>query len=181
MALLDGLAERLRAIIAGEHPPVSPWIPAGTLDLSPVHLPTQNARFPASTRSAVKDRRCTVAWERLTFDPVGSENTSQGPWVRGATATITVQYEVVHPAAPTPTTIALSVGALERATRWALDDAALLQWAVMRPGAFDGFAIGVAVVGEATAARIDQHRVAGVTRVRFLLSQPATTSPGVAS
>lgn len=181
MALVDDIATRLRAIIGGTYPSPTPYITLGTFDTTETFLPKANARFPSGTRSAIKDRRCDIAWESLVFDPEGSENSTQGPWVRSATARISVQYELQHPDPATPTDVPLSIGALERATRWALDDAALIQWACLRPGAFDGLAIGVLLVDPVTAAREGQHRAIGTTRVRFLLSQSATTSPGIAS
>lgn len=179
--LLDDIAGRATAILTGAWPeaPASPYLTAGTFSASPVMMPMQNPDFPGGTRKAYANRRFDFVWERLAFDPPGSENGCQGPWVRAATLVVRVQYEVVRPNKLAPTDNNLVLGALEAATRHALDDAAAIQWALLRPGAFSGLAIGVLLDQDATAESADSLRALGVTRVRFLLSQSAVTSPGL--
>lgn len=177
MALLDALAARIAAIVAGTYPaaPSDPYIPAGTFAAGGVFLPAQNPRFPST---AIVERRFDLVWERLGFDPQGSENSTQGPWNREADLLIRVQYKIVQAPALAPTSTELVLGALEAASRKALNDAALIQWALLRPTAFTGIATG-ALLGDATPEKSDSQRMVGIARVRFLLPQSIVTAPGV--
>jgi hypothetical protein len=177
--LLDSLSTRVSAILTGTHPSGTPYLTAGVFCAGQVSLPAQNARFPGGAAKAAANRRFDLAWSPLGFDPPGSENGAQGPWVRTATLTIRVQYEIQQPRALTPTDRELALGALEVATRRALDDAAVIQWALLRPGAFADLAIGVLLEEPATAEKVDSVRAVGTTRARFLVSQSAVTSPGL--
>lgn len=178
--LLDSISARVSAILTGAYPasPSSPYIAASTFTAGAVFLPAQNARFPAAAKVQT-NRLFDLAWSPLTFDPQGSENGTDGPWVRSATLTIRVQYALALPPSLAPTSAELTLGALELATRRALDDAAVIQWALLRPGAFQGLAIGCLLDAPATAEKADQLRAVGTTKVRFLVSQPATTTPGL--
>lgn len=176
MALLDDLATRAAAIVAGTYPSGSPYLTAGTFTAGGVYLPAQNARFPTG---AVVERRFDLLWESLAFDPPGSESGTQGPWVRDARLLVRVQYKLTQAPALAPSTTELVLGALEGATRHALDDAAAIHWAFLRPGAWSGLAIGALLDQPATAEKADSMRVVGTTRVRFLVSQSAASSPGL--
>lgn len=175
MAFLDALSTRIAAIVAGTYPVGSPYIPAGTFTAGGVFLPAQNPRFPAG---AVVERRFDLIWQRLGFDPEGSENGVQGPWNRVADLVIRVQYKITQAPSLAPSTTELVLGAQELASRKALDDAALIQWALLRPGAFAGLATGV-LLGESTPEKTDSQRLVGTTRVRFLKTQSIETSPGL--
>lgn len=174
---LDDLSARIGAILAGSFPVGAPWIPAETFTVGGTFLPAQNPRFPAT---AIVERRFDIVWQSLSFDPLGSENSTQGPWVRSARALVRVQYKIRQAPALAPSRSELVLGALETATRRALDDAALIQWALLRPGAFTDLAVGALLDQDATAEKVDTMRVVGTTRVRFLVSQSAVTSPGIA-
>lgn len=181
MALLDILSARASAIVTGAYPvaPEDPYITAGTFSATPVMMPMENADFPGGTLKAAANRRFDFVWERLAFDPPGSENSAQGPWVRDARLLVRVQYEVVRPNRLAPPAVDLTLGALELATRRALNDAAVIQWAFLRPGAWSGVAIGALLDQDVTAEKVDALRVVATTRVRFLLSQLITSSPGL--
>lgn len=177
--ILDPVSERVSAIMTGAYPVGSPYIPAGTFTVGQVFLPAQNPRFPGGTAKAAANRRFDLVWGPLAFDPPGSENGTQGPWVRSATLAVRAQYEIAQPRALAPSDRELVLGALELATRRALDDAAVIQWALLRPGAFADLAIGVLLEEPATAEKVDSVRAVGTTRARFLIEQSATASPGL--
>lgn len=176
--LLDPISARASAIIAGTHPLGAPYLPPNIFVPGQVYLPAQNARLPKGAK-VQSNRLFDFVWGPLAFDPPGSENGSSGPWVRTATLSIRVQYASVQPPTLALTDRELVLGALEVATRRALDDAAVIQWALLRPGAFAGVAIGVLLDQDATAEKADALRVVGTTRVRFLLEQSAEASPGL--
>lgn len=177
--LLDAVAARAAAIIAGAYPVGTPYLTAGAFVAGAVFLPNENARFPAGASKAAANRRFDFVWGALGFDPPGSESSTSGPWVRTATLSVRVQYEIVQPRALAPSDRELVLGALELATRRALDDAAAIQWALLRPGAFADLAVGVLLEEPATAEKVDSVRAVGTTRARFLIAQSAVTSPGL--
>lgn len=182
--LLDDIDARVSAIVAGAYPasPGSPYIPASTFTAGEVFLPAENARFPNTGAAKVTANRLfDLTWPTLSFDPPGSENGLSGPWVRSATLVVRVQYALARPPKLAPSTAELALGAMRVASRRALSDAALIQWALLRPGAFAGLAIGVLLDQDATVEKADAQRAVGLTRVRFLVAQSAVTSPGVAT
>lgn len=179
MAFLDALSARVSAILTGAYPVGAPYLTADALVAGAVFMPNENPEFPGGTRRASMSRKFDLVWGALGFDPPGSENSTSGPWVRTASLTIRVQYEVARPPKLAPSDRELVLGALELATRRALNDAAAIQWALLRPGAFAGLAIGPLLEEPASAEKVDSLRALGTTRVRFLISQSIETSPGL--
>jgi len=181
MALLDAISARASAIVTGAYPasPSDPYITADTFSATAVMMPMENPDFPGGALKAAANRRFDFAWERLGFDPQSSENGTQGPWVRTAYLLVRVQYEVVRPNRLAPPDLDLALGALELATRRALNDASVIQWAFLRPAAWSGVAIGALLDQDVTAEKVDSLRVVATTRVRFLLSQSIASSPGL--
>lgn len=176
MGLLDAFAERTVAILTSAYPVGAPYIPAGTFTVGEVFLPAQNPKFPTG---AVVDRRFDFVWKSMGFDINGSEVGVQGPWVRDPRLEIRVQYKIAQPPGLAPPKTELVLGALEAATRKALNDVALIQWAMTRPGAYADLAIGVLFEEDATADKADALRAIGTTRVTVLKSQSVVSSPGV--
>ena len=179
MTLLASIATRASAILTGTYPVGTPYLTASTFAETPVMMPLQNPEFPGGSRKAAANRRFDLTWERLGFDPPGSENGCNGPWVRSATLLVRVQYEIARPNKLAPPDADLALGALEAASRHAIDDAAAIQWAFLRPGAFADLALGVLLDQDAAVEKADSLRAVGSTRVRFLVAQSAASSPGL--
>lgn len=180
MALLDALSTRITAILDGSHAATSAVITPSLFTAGRVFLPAQNPEFPSGTASAAAERRWDLAWKRLAYDntPPHAENAAQGPWVRLAYFDLRVQYALVRPNALAPRDRQLVLGALELATRKALDDLALIEFAFYRPGAWTGVALDFERDADATAAPADELRVVGTLSGFLRFSQSASTSPG---
>lgn len=177
--LLDPVRTRLAAILTGSYPANSPYIPASTFTESRIALPQANPAFPAGAQSAAINRAFDLAWPTSDFDPPGAEDGAQGPWVRAVTFVLRVQYAATLPKALQPLPTELSLGALELATRHAQDDAARIVWALQRPGAWTGAAIGLLSLEPVRVAKEDRVRVVATITGRIGVSMSAATAPAL--
>ena len=175
--LLDPVRTRLAAIIAGTYPVCSPYIPPGTFTESRIALPQANPSFPAGAQSAAVNRAFDLQWPTSDFDPAGVENGSQGPFTRAQVFELRVQYAVQLPKALTPLPTELSLGAMEVASRRAQDDAARIAWALQRPGAWAGVAIGLMRLDPVTVTKADRVRAVALIRGAIGVSMSAATAP----
>jgi hypothetical protein len=157
-----------------------PWTAvasAGIFTPGVVYLPHQNPEYPGGTSRAAANRRWDLVWTQLDFDPSGTENASQGPWVRRAAFSLRVQYELARPEALAPRDRQLTLGALAAASQRALDDATLVEWAFLRPAAWSGVAIGYQRAEPITVAQVDTVRAVATLSGSILFSQSAVTAP----
>lgn len=177
--LLDPVRTRLAAILAGTYPVSSPYITPGTFTESRIALPQANPAFPAGTSSAAISRAFDLSWPTSDFDPPGVEDGAQGPFVRVVTFVLRVQYAATLPKALQPLPTELSLGALERATRHAQDDAARIVWALQQPGAWSGAAIGLVGLEPVRVAKEDRVRVVATITGRIAISMSAATAPAL--
>lgn len=180
MALIDTLATRLSAILTGAYPVVSPYITASTFVAGEIYLPHQNPEWPGGAARAAVNRRFDLIFGALGFTPEPSPNAAQGPWTRTVPFTVRVQYEITRPTPLAPRDRALVLGALSTASKRAADDQAVLEWALVRPGALSGVtgAAGLTLRGSEIVQADDVRLVLSV-RAEVLLQQSATTTPGL--
>lgn len=175
--LLDPVRTRLAAILTGDYPVGSPYIPAGTFTESRIALPQPNPAFPAGAQSAAINRAFDLQWPTSDFDPAGVENGAQGPFVRAVLFELRAQYAVQLPRAHTPQPTELSLGAMEVASRRAQDDAARIAWALLRPGAWTGAAIGLMRLDPVTVTKADRVRAVALIRGVIGVEMSAATAP----
>lgn len=177
--LLDPITARLSAILGGTYPasPATPYVPPSTFTPGVVFLPHQNPEYPSGTAKAAANRRWDLVWTQLDFDPSGTENASQGPWVRRASFSLRVQYELARPEALAPRDRQLVLGALAAASQRALDDATLVEWAFLRPAAWSGVAIAYQRAEPVTVAQVDTVRAVATLSGSILFQQSAVTAP----
>ncbi len=175
--LLDPVRTRLAAILAGTYPTGSPYIPAGTFTESQIALPQANPSFPGGSQSAALNRAFDLTWPTSDFDPAGVENGAQGPFVRAVVFELRVQYALQLPRALTPLPTELALGAMEVASRRAQDDAARIVWALLRPGAWTGAAIGILRLDPVTVTKADRIRAVAMIRGVVGVSMSTATAP----
>ncbi len=176
-ALLEAARTRLVAILAGAYPVGSPYIPAGTFTESRIALPQSNPAFPAGAQSAAINRAFDLVWSESQFDPAGPENGSDGPHVWLQSFELRVQYAVQLPKALQPLPTELVLGAMELASRRAQEDAARIIWALQRPGAWDGAAIGLMRLAPVRVVKEDRLRAVAPIRGAIGISMSAATAP----
>lgn len=179
--LTQPLRTRFDAILAGTYPSGTPYIPAGTFTARQIALPQGNPAFPAGAQSAAINRAFDRQWPEGRFEGNPIENGSQGPWIRSVRFILRVQYAVQLPKAHAPLPTELSLGALDVATARAQDDAAVIEWALLRPGAWDGVAIGLTELAATTVAQADRLRALATISGRFSVEMSAATRPEIAS
>lgn len=182
MALVDDVATRLAAIVAGTYPP-NPGvgdraIPEGTFKIGQVFLPSQNNLFP---RTAVVTRTCDLVIYPPTFDRASplAVNTRDPVWYREMGADVRVQYVVENPTALAPRDRELVLGAVTAASRRAAGDSMLLEWALLWRRNWDTVALGARLRAAPVAPKVDTLRVVLTFPILLTLRQDATASPGV--
>lgn len=180
MALLDTLETRLLAILDGSYTAGGRSIPASTFVLGTIFYPKANPRYPAGTSSAAINRRFDLHWRELAYEGPNpsAENELQSPAVRAADADLTVQYAIALPNALAPTDTELKLGALNTASKRALNDAALIEWALAWTANWSGVAIECVRRGPSTAVRRDELCLVLTMPLRILLAQDTTVTPG---
>jgi len=176
--LLDPITARVTAILGGAYPASgTPYIPVSTFVPGVIYLPHQNPEWPGGASRAAINRRWDLVWTSLDFDPSGTENTAQGPWTRRATFDLRLQYEIARPEALAPRDRALALGALSVASQRAIDDLTLVEWALLRPAAWSGVAIGYQRAEPARVTQVDPVRAVASLGGAILFQQSAATAP----
>lgn len=173
--VVDDVAARLRAILSGSYPVATPYLASSIFVEQQVTVPQANPAFPAGSQSAALDRRFELLWPDAGWNPGPEENGSQGPWIRGLAFALRMQYAVRLPRALAPTSSELALGAMELASRRAQSDAIAIEWALLRPGAWDGVAVGVTALKRSAVAKD------GRTRAVLTISGEIAVSVSVAS
>ena len=179
--LTEPLRTRFDAILAGTYPSGTPYIPAGTFTARQIALPQANPSFPAGAQSAAINRAFDRQWTEGRFEGNPVENGSQGPWIRSVRFVLRVQYALRLPQALTPLPTELVLGALDVASARAQDDAAVIEWALLRPGAWDGVAVGLTELAATTVTQADRLRAIATVSGRFSVEMSAATRPEIAS
>ena len=177
--LLDPIKARLSAILAGTYPtaPADPYLPAATFLERKVFVPVHNPLFPGGVQRAQLSRKFDLAWESMDAAPSGTPNGRQGPWLREVRFTLTVQYESTRPPALAPNVTEFTLGALESATRHALDDAMAIEWALLQPEAWTGVAVGYRRLSPVTASKADSLRAVSKLAAVVIFQQSAAARP----
>lgn len=180
MALLDAVQARLLALLAGTYTTGGRYCPPSTFVAGEVFLPRQNPRFPSGTASAALNRRFDLHWRSLAYEGPNpnAENELLSPVVRAADVDLLVQYAITLPPALAPTDTELALGAMTAASLRALDDAALIEWAVAWTPNWSGVAIECIRRGPSTTAKRDSLCLTLTIPLRILLSQDTSTTPG---
>lgn len=180
MALLDAVQTRLLALLAGTYTTGGRYCPADTFVAGQIFYPQQNPRFPSGTASAAINRRFDLHWRALAYEGpnTNAENELLSPVVRAADVDLLVQYAITLPPALAPTTTELALGAMAAASLRALDDAALIEWALAWTANWSGVAIECVRRGPSTTAKRDSLCLLLTIPLRILVSQDTSSTPG---
>lgn len=180
MALLDAVQTRLLALLAGTYTTGGRYCPTSTFVAGEIFLPQQNPRFPSGSQSAALNRRFDLHWRALTYEGpnANAENELLSPVVRAADVDLLVQYAITLPNALAPTTTELALGAMTTASLRALDDAALIEWALAWTPNWSGVAIECVRRAPSTTAKRDALCLLLTIPLRILVSQDTSATPG---
>ena len=174
---LTPATERLLALLAGTYPatatPPARQIPPGTFVLGASRPVGEEGQFPA----ADYDRRFDLEWTAGEYGGRASdaENQMQGPHVRRAYATLRVSYALAA---------AQDAGLSPRegATRKALEDAAVIEWAIFYTANWTGTNViqcRRGVGGGRPRPTTDARRLALDLPLVFDVQVTGVTSPGL--
>lgn len=180
MALLDAVQTRLLALLAGTYTTGGRYCPASTFVAGEIFLPQQNPRFPSGTASAALNRRFDLHWRALAYEGpnANAENELLSPVVRAADLDLLVQYAITLPPALTPPTTELALGAMAAASQRALNDAALIEWALAWTPNWSGVAVECVRRAPSTTAKRDALCLTLTIPLRILVSQDTSSTPG---
>lgn len=181
MALdLDAIETRLLALLAGTYTTGGRYCPASTFVAGTIFYPKGNPRFPAGTASAAINRRFDLHWRAESFEGpnANAANELQSPVVVALDVDLLVQYAIALPNALAPTDTELKLGALALASKRAIRDARLIEWAVAWTPNWSGVAIECVRRAPATTAKRDELCLVLTVPLRILVSNDTSTSPG---
>lgn len=177
---LDTIETRLLALLAGTYTAGGRYVPAGTLTQASIFYPKANPRFPSGSQSAAVSRRFDLHWRALAYEGPNAhaENELQSPVILAPEVDLLVQYAIALPSALAPTDTELKLGAMALASKRALRDARLIEWAVAWTPNWSGVAIQCVRRATATTRKRDELCLELTVPLRFLVEHDTTTTPG---